>query len=403
MTPTRRGRWRALPTTIWTLGWVSLLMDVSSELVHALLPAYLVVGMGASMWLVGLIEGLAELTAAVCKLLSGALSDWWGRRKWLAALGYGLAALAKPIFPLAPTAGWILGARVVDRIGKGIRGAPRDALIADITPPELRGAAYGLRQALDTTGAFLGPLLAIALMAWLANDFVSVFWLAAIPAVLAALLVLLAVREPDRPKSRQPLRWPLRRAALAQLPAAYSTLLLLSALYSLARFSEAFLILRAQDAGLPLLWLPLVLVLLNLSYALSAYPLGSLSDRIDRRWLFAGGLVLLLLADLLLAWAPSLSVLALAVLIWGLHLGATQGLLARWVADVAPGELRGTAFGLLHLVNGAALLLASVLAGVAWSQAGPAACFQLGAGLALLCLLCFGLLHRRLDTDPPAR
>ncbi|MEZ5440714.1 MAG: MFS transporter [Lysobacterales bacterium] len=403
MTPTRRGRWRALPTTIWTLGWVSLLMDVSSELVHALLPAYLVVGMGASMWLVGLIEGLAELTAAVCKLLSGALSDWWGRRKWLAALGYGLAALAKPIFPLAPTAGWILGARVVDRIGKGIRGAPRDALIADITPPELRGAAYGLRQALDTTGAFLGPLLAIALMAWLANDFVSVFWLAAIPAVLAALLVLLAVREPDRPKSRQPLRWPLRRAALAQLPAAYSTLLLLSALYSLARFSEAFLILRAQDAGLPLLWLPLVLVLLNLSYALSAYPLGSLSDRIDRRWLFAGGLVLLLLADLLLAWAPSLPVLALAVLIWGLHLGATQGLLARWVADVAPGELRGTAFGLLHLVNGAALLLASVLAGVAWSQAGPAACFQLGAGLALLCLLCFGLLHRRLEADPQLR
>lgn len=384
--------WRRLPPTIWVLGAVSLLMDVSSELIHALLPAYLVAGLGASMLLVGLIEGLAEATAALCKLYAGALSDWWGRRKWLAAAGYGLAALSKPIFPLAPTADWILGARLLDRVGKGIRGAPRDALIADITPPGLRGAAYGLRQALDTTGAFLGPLLAIGLMLLLANDFASVFWIATIPALLAAGLVIFAVHEPDRPASAKPMRWPLQRAALADLPPALGALLLLVLLFGLARCSEAFLILRAQQAGWSLAWLPLVLVLINASYALSAYPLGSLSDRTDRGRLFGLGVAVLLLAQLLLAVEHPAALVA-ACLLWGLHLGLTQGLLSRWVADLAPADQRGTAFGLFHLINGAALLLASLLAGALWHWLGAAAAFLGGAFFTVLTLLALLALH----------
>lgn len=387
--------WRKLPPGIWALGLVSMLMDISSEMIHALLPVYLTVGLGASTLAVGVIEGIAEATAAITKVFSGALSDRLGQRKRLAALGYGLAALTKPVFPLAPTIGWLVGARFIDRVGKGIRGAPRDALIADITPSDMRGAAFGLRQSLDTFGAFLGPLLAIALMWLFADNFRHVFWVATIPAFAALALILFAVHEPAQP-ARRAVRNPLSRAELAQLGTLYWGLVATAALMSLARFSEAFLILRAQSGGLPVMWVPLVLVAMNLVYALSAYPMGVLSDRLSRAAILGAGMALLIAADLALALIPGLAGAGLGVALWGLHMGFTQGLLSAIVADAVPPELRGTAFGMMNLITGLALLAASVIAGALWQYIGPQGTFLAGAGFATLTVLALLPLSRRL-------
>lgn len=383
--PSGRG---GIPRGVWVLGFVSMLMDISSEMIHALLPVYLVVGLGASALTVGVIEGIAEATAAITKVFSGALSDWLGKRKLLAAIGYGLAAVTKPIFPLAPSVGWLVAARFIDRVGKGIRGAPRDALVADLAPAHLRGAAFGLRQALDTVGAFVGPLLAVGLMWWTADAFQTVFWFAVIPAFLAFALITFGVRDPDRAEGATPrLRAPLRRADLRRLGARYWWVVAIGTVFTLARFSEAFLILRAQGAGLPLMWVPVVLVVMNVAYAVAAYPAGALSDRVDRVRVLMLGLLLLIAADLALAWLPGLAGVLVGVVLWGLHMAFTQGLLATLVADTAPPELRGTAFGFFNLLTGAAMLAASVLAGALWDLAGPAATFAVGAAFALLTLL----------------
>jgi MFS family permease len=379
-----RATWRRLPAGIWALGFVSLLMDISSEMIHALLPVYLVVGLGATALTIGIIEGIAEATAAITKVFSGALSDRIGRRKELAALGYGLAAITKPIFPLAPSVGWLVAARFIDRVGKGIRGAPRDALVADIAPPELRGAAFGLRQSLDTAGAFIGPLLAIGLMWLFADDFASVFWVAVIPAFAALALILFVVHEPARPAGLRKVRNPLGRHELAGLGAIYWWVVAVAAVFTLARFSEAFLILRAERMGLSLMFVPLVLVVLNIAYALSAYPVGVLSDGMNRIGLLIVGLVLLIAADLVLAFAPGLWGIMAGLVLWGLHMGFTQGILATLVADSAPPELRGTAFGMFNLVTGAALLTASVIAGVLWDAFGAEWTFLAGAVFAAL-------------------
>jgi MFS family permease len=364
-----------------------MLMDISSEMIHALLPVYLTVGLGATALAVGVIEGIAEATAAITKVFSGALSDRIGRRKELAALGYGLAALTKPVFPLAPSIGWLVAARFIDRVGKGIRGAPRDALVADLAPEGLRGAAFGLRQSLDTFGAFLGPLLAIGLMWAFSDDFQSVFWIAVIPAVLAFGLILFAVQEPARPEGLRRVRNPLSRAELQLLGSAYWWIVAVAALFTLARFSEAFLILRAQEAGLLLMLVPLVLVGMNAVYALSAWPVGALSDRTGRLTLLAAGLGLLIAADLVLAFSAGLWGIALGVMIWGLHMGFTQGILAALVAEAVPAELRGTAFGMFNLVTGVALLLASVIAGALWELFGAQWTFLAGAGFAAVAAL----------------
>ncbi|WP_186396546.1 MFS transporter [Stappia sp. TSB10GB4] len=389
--------WRRIPSGIWALGFVSLLMDVSSEMIHALLPVYLVVGLGATALTVGIIEGIAEATASITKIFSGALSDRIGRRKELAALGYGLAAVTKPIFPLAPTVGWLVTARFVDRIGKGIRGAPRDALVADISPPELRGASFGLRQSLDTVGAFLGPLLAIGLMWLFADDFVSVFWVAVIPAFLAFGLIVFAVREPRRQEGLRQVRNPLSRRELALLGTTYWWVVAVAAVFTLARFSEAFLILRAEGTGLPLMLVPAVLVVMNVAYALSAYPAGALSDRMDRVTILVIGLGLLIAADLVLALAPGLLGIACGVVLWGLHMGFTQGLLATLIADAAPAELRGTAFGMFNLITGIALLAASVIAGALWDGVGPQGTFLAGAAFSVLTIIGLYPLRRRLN------
>lgn len=385
----------AIPGGVWALGFVSMLMDISSEMVHALLPLYMVTVLGTSVLAVGLIEGIAEATASITKVFSGALSDRLGKRKLLAVVGYGLGALTKPVFPLAPALEWLVGARFVDRVGKGIRGAPRDALVADITPAHLRGAAYGLRQTLDTIGAFTGPLLAMALMWWTADNFRTVFWVAVVPAFLAVVVLVFAVREPKTVAPRK-VRAPLSRRELARLGAPYWWVVGVGTVFTLARFSEAFLILRAESIGLPLMWAPAVLVVMGVAYALSAYPAGALSDRVSRVSVLSAGLVLLLAADLVLAFASDAWGLALGVALWGLHMGFTQGLFNAMVADHAPAELRGTAFGMFNLLTGVALLLASVIAGALWDAVGYRGTFLAGAGFALLTLLGLAAVRWRL-------
>ena len=391
----------SLPRGVLALGLVSLCMDTSSELVHSLLPVFLVGVLGVSAMSVGLIEGIAEATAAIVKVFSGTLSDWFGRRKPLVLLGYGLAALTKPLFPLAQGLGLVLAARCIDRIGKGIRGAPRDALVADITPPAARGAAYGLRQSLDTVGAFIGPALALLLMALTHDNFRLVFWAAVPPAILAVLLLVFGVREPEvRASPAMRRRAPIHREQLRRLPAAYWLVVAFATVLTLARFSEAFLLLRATSVGLSPTWVPLVPIVMNVVYAASAWPFGHWSDRMDRRRLLVPGIGLLVAADVLLALAASMPGVLAGVVCWGLHMGATQGLLTTMVADTAPADLRGTAFGLFNLLTGLALLIASVLAGALWTTAGPAMTFVAGAGFSLLALLGFVAVTRHRGAPP---
>ena len=385
----------AIPRSIWMLGFVSLFMDVSSELIHGLLPVFMVSSLGASAFAVGVVEGIAESTALIVKVFSGVFSDYLGKRKALAVIGYGLGALSKPLFALALSVNWVLAARFMDRIGKGIRGAPRDALVADLAPPEIRGAAYGLRQSLDTVGAFVGPLLGVALMLLWAGDFRTVFWYAVIPALIAVLLLVFGVEEPGTGAARRKPAAPIQWKTLAELSSAYWFVVAAGGVFTLARFSEAFLILRAQQQGLADSYAPLVLVVMNLVYALTAYPVGKLADRMSHMALLSGGLVTLIIADLVLAQAQGLAAVALGVALWGLHLGMTQGLLATMVADTAPAHLRGTAFGFFNLASGIAMLVASVLAGLLWDQLGPGVTFYAGAMFSLAAVLMLALRSRR--------
>ncbi len=390
----------AIPAGVWALGLVSLLMDVSSEMIHSLLPLFLVTTLGAGAFAVGLIEGIAESTALIVKVFSGVLSDYLGRRKGLAVIGYALGAATKPLFALASGAGLVLAARFVDRVGKGIRGAPRDALVADLTPPEVRGAAFGLRQSLDTVGAFVGPLIATALMLLWADDFRAVFWVAVVPGVLAVALLLVGVREPPTPHVGRRTN-PIARANLARLGAGYWWIVGVGAVFTLARFSEAFLVLRAQQAGIAIALVPMVMVAMNVVYSLTAYPSGRLADRVDQRVLLAWGLVALLAADLVLAIRPDARTVLAGVVLWGVHMGMTQGLLATMIAAAAPIDLRGTAFGFFNLVSGVAMLVASVLAGYAWERWGGEFTFYAGAGF---CAVAFVLLasERRARATRPS-
>jgi MFS family permease len=370
-------------------------MDTSSELIHSLLPVFLVSALGASMTSVGVIEGVAEATAMIAKIFSGTLSDYLGRRKALTVLGYGLAAITKPVFPLAGSVGMILTARFIDRIAKGIRGAPRDAMVADLSPPHLRGASFGLRQSLDTVGAFAGPVIAIAAMGLLANDIRAVFWIAVIPAIVSVAILVAFVNEPDRRAGAGPMRVPLRLADIKTLSAAYWGIVTVGAVLTLARFSEAFLVLRASGTGLPITFVPLVLVVMNIAYAASAYPAGVWSDRAGRRVVLLAGVGILVLADVVLATASSIWLVMAGIALWGLHMGLTQGLLATMVTDTAPVNLRGTAFGAFNLVSGVTMLAASVLAGLLWDRFGPTGTFVAGAVFSLISLVGLALLGRQ--------
>ncbi|MEH3958832.1 MFS transporter [Raoultella planticola] len=375
-----------IPKGVWVLGGVSLLMDVSSEMIHSLLPLFMATTLGASVIIIGIIEGVAEATALMLKVFSGVISDYVGKRKGLALLGYGLGALSKALFAIASTSGVVFSARMIDRVGKGIRGTPRDALVADVTPPEIRGAAYGLRQSLDTIGAFLGPLLAVALMFLWDNDFQSIFWVAAIPAVLSIALLGFGLKEP-RTAVVQKRTNPLRRENLKKLSAAYWWVVAIGSIFTLARFSEAFLVLRAQQMAIPLFAIPLVMVAMNLVYSLTAYPFGKLSDSMSHSKMLQWGLMVLIAADIVLALSSHWSTLLAGVALWGIHMGMTQGLLAAMVAHTAPPELRGTAFGMFNLMSGIALLLASAGAGVLWEVLGAASTFYAGAIICVVTLV----------------
>jgi MFS family permease len=381
-----------IPRGVWVLGFVSLFMDVSSEMIHALLPLFLVGTLGASAALLGLIEGIAEATAQIMKLFSGLISDRFGNRKMLALAGYGLAAVVKPLFPLAGTATAVFVARLADRVGKGIRGAPRDALVADITPPELRGAAFGLRQSLDTVGAFMGPLISFGLMVFYADSIRTVLWFACIPALIAVAILAFGIQEPERDQSinRKP---GLNVATAGLLGSRFWFVTLMAGLFMLARFSEAFLVIKAFEAGLPARYIPLVLVVMSVFYSLTSYPVGVLSDRVGRRSLLFAGLVVLLVADIVLGYSTSVTAMFLGVGLWGLHMGLTQGLLSAMVADTAPAELRGTAFGVFSLVSGVVTLVASVVAGLLWDAHGSWATFMAGAVFTVLAILVLPLIE----------
>ncbi|MFY7105791.1 MFS transporter [Enterobacter cloacae complex sp. SHL009] len=375
-----------IPKGVWVVGGVSMLMDISSESIHSLLPLFMMTTLGTSVLLIGLIEGLAEATALFIKVFSGAISDYLGQRKGLALLGYGLGALSKPLFALASSSGMVLGARLMDRTGKGIRGAPRDALVADVTPPEMRGAAYGLRQSMDTTGAFLGPLLAVSLMLLLDNDFRTVFWIALIPGLLSVALLYFGLQEPKTPPEHKRTN-PIKRENLRRLGKACWWVIGLGAVLTLARFSEAFLVLRAQQSGVPLALIPLVMVVMNVLYSLSAYPFGKLSDGMSHTRLLQWGLMVLIGADVVLALSSHWMGVILGVALWGIHMGMTQGLLAAMIAKTAPRDLRGTAFGIFSLVSGVGLLIASVGAGAIWETFGAEYTFYAGAVICLATLV----------------
>ena len=381
-----------LPRTVWVLGIVSLLMDLSSEIYHALLPAFLTVTLGLPVAAMGALDGIAEATASMAKLVSGRLSDRQQRRKPWILLGYGMAALSKPLFPLAQGALPVLGARFIDRLGKGIRGAPRDAMIADETPPELRGAAFGLRQALDTVGGTLAPLAAVGLMLWFANDIRTVFWIAAIPAFLSLFFAWTMLRE-SRVEARrtEAPKW----GGWRNLDPQVRRLIAIGFLFGLARFSESFLILKAIDVGVAMQWSPLALALFSLSYMLLAYPAGILSDRTDPRSVLLGGIALLVAADLWLAGADDLWGVAFGIVLWGAHMALTQGIFARMIADAAPEGERATSFGAYFFVSGIATLLASVGAGLIWDRDGAAMTFTVAAGAAALAGAMLWLLPRR--------
>lgn len=386
MTKPAKTALQKIPTGIWVLGFVSMLMDISSEMIHSLLPMFMVTTLGASAFAVGVIEGLAESIALIVKVFSGVLSDYLGKRKGLAVFGYALGAVTKPLFALAANIDVVLAARLLDRLGKGVRGAPRDALVADITPPPLRGAAFGLRQALDTVGAFLGPLLAVGLMLLWADDFRAVFWVAVIPGALAVGLLVFGLREPERLQTSKRSN-PIRKENLQRLSGAYWWVVGIGAVFTLARFSEAFLVLRAQQGGMPIALVPLVMVAMNLVYSVSAYPFGKLSDSISHKALLALGLLVLIAADLVLASSDHWGVVVAGVCLWGIHMGMTQGLLATMVANTAPADLRGTAYGFFNLVSGLAMLLASMVAGLLWDQLGASFTFYAGAVFCLIALL----------------
>jgi len=386
----RHNNFKALPAGIWVLGFVSMFMDISSELIHSLLPVFMASVLGASMTMIGIIEGFGEAAAAVTKVFSGAISDYLRKRKLVAGIGYGLAAAAKPIFPLASSIGWVFAARFVDRIGKGIRGAPRDALVADLAPSGLRGAAYGIRQSLDSAGAFIGPLLALIFMAFLGSEIRLVLWVAVFPALIAVALLIFGVHEPGSTEIHQMPRNNLKFSDVRRLSLRFWMIVIVGSVFTLARFSEAFLILRAQDTGMAVGYVPLVLIVMNFVYTVTAYPAGALADRFSQRNILIIGLAVLIIADLVLAADRLPWLVICGAALWGLHMGLTQGLFSKLVADAAPADLRGSAFGIFNLFNGGALLCASIIAGSLWTMFGASATFLAGAGFALFAV--FGIL-----------
>ena len=385
--PSREIRER-IPRTVWALGAVSLFMDISSEMIHAVLPLFMSAGLGASAFAIGLTEGAAEGVALLVKVFSGMISDRFGHTKLLVLLGYGLAVCTKPFFALANSVEQVFFCRFADRIGKGLRGAPRDALIASVTPKPILGAAFGLRQSLDSAGAFVGPALATLLLACFSESYRFIFWCALIPGLICLALIVFEVKAPEAPVKKRVN--PLTKAAMKLLPKGFWALIAMSALFSLARFSNAFIVLRAADCGIAVALVPLVMVAMNAVFAFSSYPFGKLADRMKPTELLIAGVALLAASDAVLGLATGPWAILAGVALWGLHLGATQGIFSMLIAHLAPAELRGTAFGLYNLVSGGALLITGALAGLlsdAWGFGAPFFAGLVFSALTLVALL----------------
>jgi MFS family permease len=362
------------------LGLVSLLMGASSYMIISILPVFLVTVLGATVTSVGWIEGIAEATNSVAKIFSGTLSDRLGRRKSLVVLGYALAAFVKPVFAVAGDVATILFARFADRLGKGLRDAPRDALIADELPVRTRGAGYGLRIALFTIGCVCGPLLASLILFASGDDFRLVFWIAVIPALLSVAVLVFGVAEVRQDNGD--LTFALRD--LRRMPALLWGTIAVATMLALARFSQAFLLLKAKQVGVDAAMVPLFMTLMGLVYGIAAFPCGALADRIDRRVQIRVGIGVLFGCYLVLATATDPWQAALGAALWGLQMGIIEGLMAAAISDAAPANLRGTAFGLYYFCTGLASLAASVAAGILWAQGGPALTFTIGAAVAVL-------------------
>lgn len=388
-----------LPKQIWALGFVSLLMDISSESIQGVLPIYLISSMGATATTLGLFEGVTEAMALVVKVFSGSLSDWMKKRKPLVIAGYFMGAISKPLFALANSVSMIFFIRLFDRIGKGVRGAPRDALMADIVPNNLRGQAFGLRQSLDTIGAFIGPILAMIVLSISNNDFSLLFWIAAIPGFLAVGVLFFGVHEKERSESIRPMSR-LQFSDLKNFKKDYWLVVLLGCIFQLSRFSEAFLILKGKELGLPIESSPLVFIVMNIVYALTAYPIGNLSDKIGRSFFLIMGFIILIVADVLLATTSSIYLTFIGIALWGLHMGFSQGVLSAMVADTCPPQYKGTAYAFYNLFSAVALMLASTIAGSLWDNFGSQMTFFTGAGLAMVSLLLYIFLRspRALDS-----
>ncbi|MGA1830449.1 MFS transporter [Rhizobium wenxiniae] len=390
--PTSSASRTGIPRTVWILGIVSLLMDISSEMVQTLLPFYLVSSLGASAVTIGFIEGFSVAIATTTKLFSGIVSDWARNRKWLAVAGYGLGAISKLLFPFATSTGWIVTAKAIDRVGKGIRGTPRDALIADVTPPQIRGAAFGLRKSLDTVGGFVGPLAAIGLMFALANDVLTIFWIAVVPAFLSVLVLMIGIREPESPVRKA--GGSLKFRDVVTLNRSVWIVIIAASALTFVRFSEAFLLLKSEESGFQPAWIPITMVIMHAVYGLTAYPVGKLSDVIGRTGILGASMAVLVAAYLTLAFAGSIVVFLIGIVLWGLHMGLSQGLLATLIADAAPAHLKGTAFGVFNLVTGLAVLFGNVLAGLVWDIYGSFGTFLSGAILACISLPVLVLISR---------
>lgn len=391
----RISSFKYIPRTIWALGTVSLLMDISTELIHSLLPIFMVSVLGANLTYVGIIEGIAESTALMTKMFSGTISDFLNKRKILVGLGYGLSAITKPLFPLANSLSIVLFARFFDRIGKGIRDAPRDALISDLAPYKGRGASFGLRQALDSMGAVIGPLMAMLFIYIFSGNIRYVFWIATIPAILAVLVLIFGVTEPEKNslQIQHPKEWVLYWYKIRHLNKAFWYLLFIGGVLALARFSEAFLILKANSVGVSLAWLPSIMIVMNIAFASSSFPAGALSDVIGRQAILSSSILLLFMAEIILGFSSTIWMTMIGVIIWGLHMGLSQGLLAAMVADSTPEHLRGFAYGIFYFVCGIATLFSSIIAGMIGDRWGIpflfyfASVFSTIAILALLYLI----------------
>ncbi len=389
-------RLKNIHRNVWILGLVSLFTDFGTKAIQSILPLFLVSVLGANVSIIGLIEGIAESTASILKLFSGALSDYWGRRKELAILGYGLSTAIIPLFALANSPLWVLVARFGDRLGKGIRVAPRNALVADVTPIEQRGAAYGLRQTLDTIGAFSGPLVATIILLISGQNFRLVFWVALVSGIISVCLLVKGIRE--TPSSKEKRSKLIQWDTFQQLGRNYWVLVLAATLFNLGHFSDAFLLLKAQHIGIANAWIPLSMIVMNFSYMLSAYPLGLLSDRMGRKQLLVVAFWLFSLVYLGFAWVQQPQQIWGLFALYGVYLGMSQGILLALVADVTPSELRGTGFGVINLVIGIILLPANLLAGFVWETANPQIPFLLGSFLAILAsfILLLGVRQRNM-------